>query len=82
MCVTDERIREVTGVLENTTEDNRTIIFAAKKEDIIKLYKVTEQFSVLHRKNMSQFTTKPTIWQVRPGKTQMSPVFDVCSMGI
>ena len=40
MCREDERIREVTGLLENTTEDNRTIIFAANKQDVIKLYKV------------------------------------------
>ena len=42
MCVTNERIREVTGLLDNTTDDNRTIIFAAKKEDVIKLYTVID----------------------------------------
>ena len=47
MCVTNERIREVTGLLDNTTDDNRTIIFAAKKEDVIKLYQVIDLVNFL-----------------------------------
>lgn len=44
MCKDDNRMREVTGVLENLTEADRTIIFASKKEDIINVYKVNILF--------------------------------------
>ena len=46
MCKVDDRAREIIGILDNLTEENRTVIFASKKHDVVNLYNVIVFISI------------------------------------